>query len=47
MAGFTFFFLNLTEMTVKKYKREYIYNRTKKGIKDQGLTRDFDKCLKD
>lgn len=32
-------------MIVKKYKREYIYNRTKKGRKGQGLTRDFDAFL--
>ena len=49
MAGFTFFFFFPTSLKwqLKKYKREYIYNRTKKGIKSQGLTRDFDKCLKD
>ena len=38
---------HLTEMTVKKYKREYIYNRTKKEIKDQSLASDFEKFLKD
>lgn len=33
-------------MTVKKYKRESIYNRIKKEIKGQGLTRNFDTFLK-